>query len=527
MALLSQYAKRFMAAVSAGLLLASAALPTAAGAVPDTASGDFIALCYHEVERDGSAGLTRTAVTAGDLAAQFAWLQANGYRPVSLQQIIDARQGGAALPDKAVLLTFDDGRKDVYTRVFPLLRLFGYPAVVALVGSWLDIPAGGAVDYDGTPQPRGNFVSWDEVREMQRSGLVEIASHTYDLHRGILANPQGNTQPAAITRRYDNGRYEDDAAYLARIRADLQRNRELIRRETGIAPRAIVWPYGRSNGAAQQIAAELGMPVGMTLEDGGNTAVTPLATIRRFLIEETPALQSYAEALRQRWQPDPRRSVRIVPSAWADAEAGLSRTLDRLQRIAPNIAFVDPRAAGEAVLFPAAGRALAADRLNHIAWQTERRAGVPVYIDLPADWLGDLALLADLARHVNFAGVRLPVAPADPSATAAVAAMKRWRWPLAVVYAPAVPAVADLQRLAAGEMLRLPADAAWLASLSAEVRRRVLIEFSAAEAATDIAPAMRRIEADGYRNYGLDAFPEAGFDLVWRTLSLRSQALLP
>ena len=49
---------------------------------------DFIALCYHEVERDGSGGLTRTAVTAGDLAAQFAWLQANGYRPVSLQQIL-------------------------------------------------------------------------------------------------------------------------------------------------------------------------------------------------------------------------------------------------------------------------------------------------------------------------------------------------------------------------------------------------------------------------------------------------------
>lgn len=521
MALLTRILNRLTAV--ARLLVVVTFLPAVAGA----ASGDFIALCYHEVERDGAAGLTRTAVTAGDLAAQFAWLQANGYRPVSLQQIIDARQGGASLPEKAVLLTFDDGRKDVYTRVFPLLRLFGYPAVVALVGSWLEVPAGGTVDYDGTAQARSNFVTWDEVREMQRSGLVEIASHTYDLHRGILANPQGNTQPAAITRRYEGGRYEDDDTYLSRIRNDLRRNRDLILRETGIAPRAIVWPYGRSNGAAQQIAAELGMPVGLSLEDGSNTAATSLAVIRRYLIEETPSLQSYAEAVRQRWQPDPRRSLRIVPASWADPEAGLSQTLDRLQRIAPNIAFVDPREVGDAVPFPSSRRPLAADRLNHIAWQTERRAGVPVYIDLPASWLGDHSLLADLARHVNFAGVRLPVAVGDPAATAAVDTMRRWRWPLAVVYAPPAPSLADHQRLAAGEMLLLPAGIAVPGSLSTVQRKRLLVEFPAAAPAAGTAAAMRVVEADGFRNYGLDAFPEAGFELVWRALSLRSQPLLP
>ena len=70
------------------------------------ASGSFLSLCYHEVESDDAVSLTTTAVRVRDLAAQFAWLQANGYRPISLQQIIDARKGGASLPDKAVLLTF-------------------------------------------------------------------------------------------------------------------------------------------------------------------------------------------------------------------------------------------------------------------------------------------------------------------------------------------------------------------------------------------------------------------------------------
>ena len=62
------------------LALLLALLPVAGA----RAAGDFISLCYHEVESDQSPGLTATAVRAGDLAAQFSWLQASGYEPISL-----------------------------------------------------------------------------------------------------------------------------------------------------------------------------------------------------------------------------------------------------------------------------------------------------------------------------------------------------------------------------------------------------------------------------------------------------------
>ena len=67
------------------------------------AAGELMALCYHEVEPDRAATVTRTAVLASDLAAQFEWLRANGYTPVSLQQWLDARAGRGSLPEKAVL----------------------------------------------------------------------------------------------------------------------------------------------------------------------------------------------------------------------------------------------------------------------------------------------------------------------------------------------------------------------------------------------------------------------------------------
>ncbi len=65
----------------------------------------------------------------------MAWLQDNGYSAISVQQVLDAHNGGKPLPDKAVLLSFDDGFSSFYTRVYPLLKAYNWPALWAPVGS--------------------------------------------------------------------------------------------------------------------------------------------------------------------------------------------------------------------------------------------------------------------------------------------------------------------------------------------------------------------------------------------------------
>lgn len=494
------------------------------------ASGDearFMALSYHEVLPDHQP-LTPTAVRASDLARQFAWLQANDYHPVSVNQILAARAGGPPLPPKAILLTFDDGKKDTYTHVFPLLKLFNYPAVIALVGKWMDVPYGQMVDYDGIPLPRDEFLSWAQVREMQDSGLVEVASHSYDLHHGILANPQGNTQPAATTRLYADGRYEDDAAYLARLHHDL---RDSFSRHTGKVPRIIVWPYGRSNLAAQEVAAELGMPIGLTLVDGFNDATTPKAVWKRKLIQKSPSLQAFAELLRVTWAPNPGRSVKIDPGTWPPGEDELSPTLERLLTLSPNIAFVKPnivRDGREMTLFPTRLRPVAADKLNHIAWQTERRAGVPVFIDLPATWLDEPELVADLARQVNFAGLRIPAAPGSAAAERIRQAAERWVWPLQIAHAlDRIPEPAVWTSLPKGDLIVLPADEDILARLPAEAATRVLIEFDPSLPPAAIARRMNRLEAAGFRQFGIAGFPDSVMGPIFPSLSLRWQPRLP
>ena len=89
------------------------------------------------------------------------------------------------------------------------------------MGYWIDTPLNKPVDFAGTPRARSDFLTWEQVREISKSGLVEIAAHTDASHTGILANPQGNQEPAAATRRYDaaTGTYETEAAVPAAPRA--------------------------------------------------------------------------------------------------------------------------------------------------------------------------------------------------------------------------------------------------------------------------------------------------------------------
>jgi len=389
-----------------GLCLLAAALlpwlapPHASARAPDMAPDAFLALSYHEISGDGlqadAPGAGRYGIEISHLVAQFGWLRENGYHPVSLARIAQSRDGGAPLPPKAVLLSFDDGHADFYTRVYPVLKLFGYPAAIALVGSWMDAPAGAMVDYDGRKVPREAFLSWAQVREMMASGLVEVASHSYALHRGVTANPQGNEQPAGVARIYDavTRSYEGDEAWLGRIRDDLQRNARLIERETGKAPRAMVWPYGRYNLAAQRIARELGMPLMLTLQGGVNAAGDPLDRIRRIIVESSPNLGEFVDEIERVWPEPPQRVVHVdldyVYSADPDEqERNLSALLERIRAIRPTTvylqAYADPDGDGEAdaLYFPNSQMPMRADLFNRVAWQLETRVGVRVYAWMP------------------------------------------------------------------------------------------------------------------------------------------------
>lgn len=362
----------------------------------DWPPGGLLVLCYHDVVDNLRQSRDPTAVASRELAAQFAWLRGHGYTPVGLDDVLKARRGEKPLPERAVLLTFDDGYRSVYTRAFPLLKAFNFPAVVTLVGRWMDAAPGATISYGEGEVPREAFLSWAEVNEMVRSGLVEAASQTYDLHHGVPGNPQGNLQPAAGTRIYDaaRGAYEDEAAHRARLRADLARAAVQIERRTGRPPRAIAWPYGNFGLEAAAIAAENGMTIGFSLEDGVNGPDQPVHALKRLLIVGFPTSKDLAVEIAAPPARAPLRTVRVELDALYSPDAGererrLSRLLERIRELSINAVLLhatadtDGNGAADAAYFPNRHLPLRADLFNRTAWQILSRTGARVYARMP------------------------------------------------------------------------------------------------------------------------------------------------
>ncbi len=103
-------------------------------------------------------------VPPDEFAAQLDYLQSEGYTTITLQDFMRAVHGKSSLPDKPIVLTFDDGYRDNYSTMLPILEAHGMTAVVYVITNEIG---------------KENYLTLDELKDMQRRG-IEIGSHTAD-----------------------------------------------------------------------------------------------------------------------------------------------------------------------------------------------------------------------------------------------------------------------------------------------------------------------------------------------------------
>ena len=357
---------------------------------------------YHEIINTKSALIPEYAVSTTQFQQHIDWLKKNGFHFINVDQLIQAHQGRYSLPTKPVLLTVDDGYASFYQNAYPILKANKIPVVLAVVGSWLEPKKEKNIDFSGEQIQRKEMLSWAELREMQDSCLVEIASHSYNLHRGILGNPQGNLEPAAVTRLYDpkSASYEDDSHYQQRISNDLKQNNQLLIAHGLKSPRVMVWPYGHYNMQLVKIAKQLGMPIAISLDDGADSAKSSLGQLNRILIEGNMTTADLAREIQTRQQHlgDNNRPQKIMhidldyiyDKDPIQQERNLDHLLDRIMAMKVNTvylqAFSDPDANGSAdmVYFPNHYLPMRADLFNRVAWQIQTRTQVGrVYAWMP------------------------------------------------------------------------------------------------------------------------------------------------
>lgn len=382
-------------------------------ALPCAQATELTALAYHDVVADP--GSAPYGVSRSMFVAQMDYLKQNGYRPVNLELLKKVQEGKARLPDKAILLTFDDALRSYTDFVVPTLKNYGYPSVVAVVGVWAD----------GTqvpPEYRGRLMSWDDLRNLRDSSLVEIISHSHALHQGIPSNPQGNEDAATTTRQYfsDMHSYENEADFRKRIRSDLTQSVAEFERHLGFAPRAIAWPYGYYDQVLVEEMTRAGMHFYLTLENGP-TPVEQFPRIRRILVRNTPSLSGFTDDLQYKYRLADQRVVEFSLDPFkgvkdSKQEELLSRLLDRLQLLRINTVIVSPFTSDQReAFFYNRQMPVASNVLNRVLHQILTRLHIQrIYLRLPpsltAADVNDL--YTDLARLNWFSGVLFEAPPA-------------------------------------------------------------------------------------------------------------------
>ncbi|WP_278492847.1 poly-beta-1,6-N-acetyl-D-glucosamine N-deacetylase PgaB [Acinetobacter gyllenbergii] len=375
----------------------------------------FVSLTFHDVRDDVLKNGDRDvyAINTQNLVQFFEWLKRSEWTPISLKQIMASREYGVPLPKNAILISFDDGALSSYSHVYPLVKQYQIPVVFALVTSWTEGNTQAAYEAYG----QNNLMSWKQLQEIQKSGLVEFASHSHDLHKGILANIQKNEKPAALTRQYDitQQRYETESEYSQRIYDDLVKSKKILQQKLGIDSLAIIWPYGAVNPQVTQIANQAGFPLSFSL---GTEKLndTHDATFQRGIVSNNPTAENLREQLTgfmeygQRQAYEPIRAVQVDLGQFSQDSTQfnqqLGSLLNNLSALKTNTLIVNALTDQNNTVyaqsyFPTTRLKLAQDILSRTHWQTRTRIFHRVYAQMPIfPDLKQTHLAIDLSRDL-------------------------------------------------------------------------------------------------------------------------------
>ena len=227
-------------------------------------------LMYHSILRD-SARQGKYVISPAVLAADLDALQEKGYTAVTVSDLLAYVQDGADLPEKPVMITFDDGYYNNYIYAYPLLKQRGMKAVVSIIGSQTAL-----FTDNGEENAYWSHLRLDRLREMQ--DVFEVQNHSWNLHeygvrRGCLRRRDESEETYAPQRRGRNAlrdaapqghRADADAHHGRRTaRADLLylSVRRVLQRERNAAQKHGLPVYARVRGARQYCYTQSGLPV--------------------------------------------------------------------------------------------------------------------------------------------------------------------------------------------------------------------------------------------------------------------------
>ena len=231
------------------LLLLGGCRQNAAVFAPRGSSVELPVIMYHSLVKQDSAA-AQYVCPVSRVESDLRWLRDNGYRCVTLQELIAFANGKAALPPKPVLITLDDGYRNNLTLLPALLEQYDAHAVLSVVGEYADIYT--ASGEDGSPH---SCMSWEDLSRAAASPRLELANHAYYFHR--LTGRKGSAQKPGESRDSWQAAFTADTRALQKAMAD-----------RGLPPPVCyAYPFGQLTEGADLLLKEMGFQVSLTCNE--------------------------------------------------------------------------------------------------------------------------------------------------------------------------------------------------------------------------------------------------------------------
>lgn len=245
--------KKMTMGLAAVCVLAATAAHLAVGHAAE-AQGEGIPvsiLMYHSILKDPQrAG--QHVLSPDTLEQDLRYLKEQGYTTVFMQQIIDYVYRDVPLPEKPVVLTFDDGYLNNLTYVLPLLEKYDMKATLSIVGAYTE-----QAERENDENPNYAYLKKQRIAEMAQSGRIEIGAHSYDMH--------GQQTRKGSARK----KGESAGQYQAAFRADTERCLALLA-ECGVQANVYAYPYGAISAESEPVLREMGFLASLSCREKPN-----------------------------------------------------------------------------------------------------------------------------------------------------------------------------------------------------------------------------------------------------------------